>query len=108
VDLISFLFREFLQQRIINEFKIPCYSPANGCTLVINPASNTQSIANMIPVEASNYLIEQQFEHDDFDDDEDGDYDGPRGIGDFEDLFKSGTSGLNSSEKKVLCRHKIC
>jgi integrator complex subunit 11 len=80
---------EFLQQRIINEFKIPCYSPANGCTLVINPASNTQSIANMIPVEASNYLIEQQFEHDDFDDDEDDDYDGPRGIGDFEDLFKS-------------------
>lgn len=45
----------------------------------------------MIPVEASNYLIEQQFEHDDFDDDEDDDYDGPRGIGDFEDLFKSGT-----------------
>lgn len=43
----------------------------------------------MIPVEASNYLIEQQFEHDDFDDDE-NEYDGPRGIGDFEDLFRSG------------------
>ena len=83
-------FREFLQQRIINEFKIPCYSPANGCTLVINPASNTQSIANMIPVEASNYLIEKQFERDDIDNEE-NEYNGPRGIGDFEDLFKPGS-----------------
>jgi integrator complex subunit 11 len=52
---------EFLQQRIVREFGIPCYAPANGEILTISPSTSVNKFSNAIPIDISRHLLNKQY-----------------------------------------------
>jgi hypothetical protein len=50
-----------LQQRIVREFGIPCYAPANGEILTISPSTSVNKFSNAIPIDISRHLLNKQY-----------------------------------------------
>jgi hypothetical protein len=77
-----------LQQRIVREFGIPCYAPANGEILTIAPSTSINKFSNAIPVDISRQLLNKQYYDKFF-------FEAQHNETEFEDLFFEKAEGKN-------------